>query len=35
MARVNGIVWLQDLFGEVVVMTVELREVLTGRFPES
>ena len=35
MARVNGIVWLQDLFGEVVVTTVELREVLTGRFPES
>ena len=35
LARVNGIVWLQDLFGEVVVTTVELREVLTGRFPES
>lgn len=35
LARVNGIVWLQDLFGEVVVTTVVLREVLTGRFPES
>ena len=35
LARVSRIVWLQDLFGEVVVTTVVLREVLTGRFPES
>jgi len=35
LARVNGIVWLQDLFAEVVVTTVVLRAVLTGRVPES
>ena len=34
LTRVNGVVWLQALFGEVLITEVVLREVLTGRFPE-
>jgi len=35
LARVNGLAWLQALFGEVLITDVVLREVLTGRFPET
>lgn len=35
LSRVNGIPWLQALFGEVVVTGVVLREVQTGRFPDT
>ena len=32
LARVNGLLWLQQLFTEVVVTDVVLAEVLTGRY---
>jgi predicted nucleic acid-binding protein len=35
LARVNGIPWLQGLFGELVVTSVVLREILTGRFTDT
>lgn len=35
LARVNGLAWLQALFGEVLISEVVLKEVLTGRFPET
>lgn len=35
LARVNGLVWLQQLFNEVVVTDVVLSEVLTGRYPDT
>jgi predicted nucleic acid-binding protein len=35
LARVNGLGWLQALFGEVLITDVVLKEVLTGRFPET
>ncbi|MFM9102750.1 MAG: DUF3368 domain-containing protein [Cyanobium sp.] len=35
LARVDGIQWLRALFSEVLVSDVVLREVLTGRLPES
>lgn len=35
LARVNGLLWLQQLFTEVVVTDVVLAEVLTGRYPET
>ena len=35
LARVNGLLWLQQLFTEVVVTEVVLAEVLTGRYPET
>ena len=33
LARVNGIGWLQELFGEVLIPEVVANEVLTGGFP--
>jgi predicted nucleic acid-binding protein len=33
LARVNGIGWLQELFGEVLIPDVVADEVLTGGFP--
>ena len=35
LARVNGLLWLQQLFTEVVVTDVVLAEVLTGRYPDT
>jgi len=35
LARVNGLLWLQQLFTEVAVTEVVLAEVLTGRYPET
>jgi predicted nucleic acid-binding protein len=35
LARVNGLGWLQELFGEVLVADVVVNEGLTGSFPES
>ncbi|MFM7652774.1 MAG: DUF3368 domain-containing protein [Vulcanococcus sp.] len=35
LARVNGLGWLQALFGEVLVSEVMLAEVLTGAFPQN
>lgn len=35
LARVNGLLWLQQLFSQVVVTDVVLAEVLTGRYPET
>jgi len=35
LARLNGLAWLQALFGQVLATEVVLAEVLTGRFPES
>jgi predicted nucleic acid-binding protein len=35
LARVNGLLWLQQLFTEVVVTEVVLAEVLTGRYPDT
>lgn len=35
LARVNGLLWLQQLFTAVVVTDVVLAEVLTGRYPET
>ena len=35
LARVNGIQWLRELFTEVLVTDAVLREVLTGRFPDT
>ena len=35
LARVNGIHWLQQLFGQVVVPCIVAEEVLTGHFPDS
>jgi predicted nucleic acid-binding protein len=33
LAQVNGLGWLEQLFGEVMVTDVVLAEVLTGRYP--
>ncbi|MBD2550056.1 DUF3368 domain-containing protein [Microcystis elabens FACHB-917] len=35
LARVNGLLWLQQLFTAVVITDVVLAEVLTGRYPET
>ena len=35
LARVNGLLWLQQLFTEVVVTDMVLAEVLTGRYPDT
>ena len=35
LARVGGITWLQQLFGEVLITQEVLQEVLTGQFPAS
>ena len=35
LARVNGLVWLQQLFRHVVVTQVVLDEVLTGLYPDT
>lgn len=35
LSRVNGIGWLQALFGDVLITSQVLREVITGRFPDS
>ena len=35
LARVNGLLWLQQLFTAVVVTDVVLAEVLTGRYPDT
>jgi predicted nucleic acid-binding protein len=35
LARENGLLWLQQLFTQVVVTEVVLAEVLTGRYPET
>lgn len=33
LARVDGLSWLRALFGDVLVTTVVVQEVLTGDFP--